>query len=112
MKYRSSALAALIVASLLLAGCSTPEPEVSLPPIATPTPTLDATVKDDLQPRRQVAIGDAYRARRDVVQAIALFLDHAETGDPQAGVDAEDFHARIMTAAQCRGRSSKDCLIR
>ena len=49
MKFRYAALAALTLDSLLLTGCSIPEPEASLPPIATPTPTLDTTVKDDLQ---------------------------------------------------------------
>ena len=49
MKFRSVALVALTASILLLTGCSIPEPEVSLPPIATPTPTLDVTVKDDLQ---------------------------------------------------------------
>jgi hypothetical protein len=51
-------------------------------------------LEDRREPHRQLAVGHADHAAGHVREpATGVALDHAETGEPQAGIDAEDaFH--------------------
>src|SRR5688572_5579165 len=55
---------------------------------------LAQSVEYGLQPQRQVAGGRPDAAAGDVSQRVARPVEHAEAGDTQARIDAEDAHAR------------------